>query len=64
MSSFPEEKDEQPGAEPAQAGQGTVPQSIPAEPAAVREDQVANAVAFLTHPKVLARILRNIRDLI
>lgn len=52
MSSPLEEKAAQPDAEPAQASEAFAPQDTPAPPAAIREDQVVNAVAFLSHPKV------------
>ena len=63
MSSPLEGKAAQPDAELAQASEEVALQNIPAPPAAIREDQVVNAVAFLSHPKVQAWILRDFRDL-
>jgi hypothetical protein len=59
-----EEKAAQPDAEVAQSGEASAAQSTQAQPAAIREDQVVNAVAFLSHPKVLAWILRDFREII
>lgn len=49
MSEYNEDKSD--GVEPTQEPADTPIDTVPSPPSALREDQLQNAVAFLSHPK-------------